>query len=186
MLTINIEEMITSTKAHIAADSVRQGHYWKQSEERLVNQRRFTGCFIGCLTHGSEAQDVTDSYGIPHQLVRELESIFETLPSDEIQTFFLSVATAIGTDGKDLTKVMAAFIEETIERATAEHGMSISPKTPIRRYGEFSRYMADEVYEMGAYDESHAEATGRKLAEIHALEASILELLRDAPTEERS
>ena len=67
MKTKNIDLMLSETLAHYNADQIIQGSYW-----RSVDQ---VGCFIGCLTHGAEAFDVTAKFGIELPLVRILENI---------------------------------------------------------------------------------------------------------------
>jgi len=100
MLTINIDQMLAETQAHIAADAVRQGTYWNGSH----------GCFIGCLAHSDRAETLTERFGLPLVLVRICEGIFEGLPADEAREFFSAVPVAIGRDGCDLSLVHWAFL----------------------------------------------------------------------------
>jgi hypothetical protein len=104
MLTKNIETMKAEVAAHIAADAVIQGTYWKEGR----------GCFIGCLTHSVKAEAVTDKFGMPLSLVKIAEHIFESLPAADAKAFFAAVPEAIGADGKDLSRVHWLFLADTL------------------------------------------------------------------------
>jgi hypothetical protein len=104
MLTKNIDAMKKEIARHIDADAVRGGHYWDGS----------TGCFIGCLTHSSDATKLANMYGVPEPLVRICESIFERLQEDQRPVFFREVGEAVGCDGKDLSRVHWAFLGDTL------------------------------------------------------------------------
>jgi hypothetical protein len=114
MLTKNIATMIEETEAHVAADSIRQGHYWHNDVE--------TGCFIGCLTHSSDEVLVTQLYGIPTKLVELLEDQFENVPPHNAAKFFIDVVYAIGVDNKDLTDVYRQFGVDTDDTLFAQYG----------------------------------------------------------------
>lgn len=106
MLTTNIAEMLAETQAHIAADAVRQGSYWDGEH----------GCFIGCLSHSSRAETLTERFGLPLPLVRICEGIFEGLPAAEARDFFAAIPVSIGRDGRDLSRVHWAFLASTLRR----------------------------------------------------------------------
>lgn len=106
MLTINIDQMLAETQAHIAADAVRQGSYWDGEH----------GCFIGCLSHSSRAEPLTERFGLPLPLVRICEGIFEGLPAAEARDFFAAIPVSIGRDGRDLSRVHWAFLASTLRR----------------------------------------------------------------------
>lgn len=106
MLSKNIPEMIKLTEQHIAADAVVQGHYWEKSQNDVGGN----GCFIGCLTHGSDAKDVFDKFGLPQPLVKICENVFEGLAEVEAKQFFLDIPNAIGKNGKDLSLVHWKFL----------------------------------------------------------------------------
>ena len=107
MKTKNIDLMLSETLAHYEADQIIQGSYWDGVEK--------VGCFIGCLTHSTEAQGVTDLFGIEKPLVRLLENIYEVLAEKESREFFKAIPTAIGKDGKDLDLVKWAFLRDTLK-----------------------------------------------------------------------
>jgi hypothetical protein len=104
MLAINTDTLRAEVAAHIAADAVVQGHYWKDGK----------GCFIGCLAHSRDATVLGDRFGLPLPLVRICEGIFEALPADEAKSFFAAVPDAVGVDGKDLSRVHWAFLAEEL------------------------------------------------------------------------
>jgi hypothetical protein len=104
MLSINTDTLRAEVAAHIAADAVVQGHYWKDGK----------GCFIGCLAHSRDATVLGDRFGLPLPLVRICEGIFEALPADEAKAFFAAVPDAVGVDGKDLSRVHWAFLAEEL------------------------------------------------------------------------
>ena len=106
MLTKNIEQMKAATIRHIEADAVIQGDYW-QRDSNAVGGR---GCFIGCLTHSSDAEELESRFGMPLMLVRLAESIFERLKPDDAVQFFGDIPIAIGKDGKDLSRVAWKFL----------------------------------------------------------------------------
>jgi hypothetical protein len=104
MLSINTDTLRAEVAAHIAADAVVQGRYWKDGK----------GCFIGCLAHSRDATVLGDRFGLPLPLVRICEGIFEALPADEAKSFFAAVPDAVGVDGKDLSRVHWAFLAEEL------------------------------------------------------------------------
>ena len=106
MLTKNIGQMKASAIQHIEADAVTQGEYW----ERDGNAVGGHGCFIGCLTHGRNAEDIESEFGMPLILVRLTESIFERLTPEAAAKFFGDIPEAIGKDGKDLSPVAWQFL----------------------------------------------------------------------------
>ena len=100
MLTRNFDQLSKEVEHHVACDKIQQGCYWDGSY----------GCFIGCLSHSSDTTKVQDTYGLPIMLQRIAESIFESLPLKEAQAFFAAFPTAVGCDGKDLSKVGWQFL----------------------------------------------------------------------------
>lgn len=102
MLTTNIAEMTAKIDAHRAADLLVQGTYFDDDTGK--------GCFIGCLAHGNRPSLIADTYGIPEMLTRVLESIFERLGAADAAEFFTAIPRAIGKDGKDLSRVVWAFL----------------------------------------------------------------------------
>lgn len=111
MLTKNIDTMKAEVAAHIAADAVVAGHYWEDAN----NDMGGTGCFIGCLTRSSKAEGVTDRFGLPVQLVRIAEHIFEALPAINRVDFFAAVPHAIDRDGRDLSRLHWSFLRDLLE-----------------------------------------------------------------------
>lgn len=110
MLTKNHAIMTAEVQAHIAADALVQGQYWKPTDNAVGGK----GCFIGCLAHSSDAAALADRFGLPLSLVRTCESIFEALPADDAQAFFAAIPAAVGRDGKDLSRVHWRFLAEEL------------------------------------------------------------------------
>ena len=97
MLTRNFQQLQHEVAYHVEADRVAQGSY--------------STCFIGCLAHGEDNPDYIEAqYGIPLVVTRIAESIFEGLPEDEAIGFFAALPSAVGFDGKDLSRVGWQFL----------------------------------------------------------------------------
>lgn len=118
MLTKNIEQMKRATAAHIAADAVAQGHYWRPADNKVEG----AGCFIGCLTHNRHAEAVTQKYGMPLPSVKIAENIFEGLTKDEAVQFFADIPESIGGDGKDLSRVHWLLLAEILRDLPSKRG----------------------------------------------------------------
>lgn len=118
MLTKNIETMKIEVARHIAADAVIAGKYWVATGNDVGGR----GCFIGCLAHSSDASKLIELYGLPEPLTRICEHIFEQIsannPKDGV-AFFDATPKAIGTDGKDLSRVHWAFLAEELRALPA-------------------------------------------------------------------
>ena len=102
MLTKNTDQLRREVAAHVKADSIIQGDYWDPEQQR--------GCFIGCLALGNYPDLNESTYGLPVEVQRIAERIFEALPATEAKAFFASLPDAVGCDGKDLTKVHWQFL----------------------------------------------------------------------------
>lgn len=112
MLTKNIEKFASLTRQHAEADLLVQGTYYDEDTGKA--------CFIGCFAHGNRPEVLAEEFGIPIMLTRIAERIFEALPKGEDLDFFLAIPGAIGTDGKDLSRVGWAFLADTL-RAMPPH-----------------------------------------------------------------
>ncbi|MGY8788897.1 MAG: hypothetical protein ACKVKR_01090 [Pseudomonadales bacterium] len=112
MKTRNYEKFSSEIKKHVIADAVMQGDYWEVHDNEVGG----SGCFIGCLARGDNPIAIVEEYGIPHSLVRLCENIFEALPEDDAKQFFSDIGVAVGTDGKDLTKVVWAFLASELRQ----------------------------------------------------------------------
>lgn len=106
MLTKNHAILVAEVQAHIAADALVQGQYWKPADNAVGGK----GCFIACLTHSDDAAALADRFGLPEPLVRICENIFDALPLGEEKAFFAAIPAAVGRDGKDLTRVHWQFL----------------------------------------------------------------------------
>jgi hypothetical protein len=112
MLTKNTDLLKSEIARHIAADAVIQREYWR-AEGNAVGGK---GCFIGCLTHSNDASVLGEKYGLPLMLVKVCESIFEGLPADDAKDFFSQIGEAVGRDGKDLSRVVWAFLADELRQ----------------------------------------------------------------------
>lgn len=101
-LTKNFQEFEQLVKGHVEADQITQGIYWDNNNKR--------GCFIGCLNHSSLPDYAYSMYGIPRDLQKIAESIFEALPADEAKKFFAEFPDAVACNHKDLSKVHWRFL----------------------------------------------------------------------------
>jgi hypothetical protein len=104
MITKNTQQLAQEVKKHIDADSVTQGYYWEDGK----------GCFIGCLAHGNDVQQLSVTYGLPSALARICEAIFEGLSPEDAKQFFADFPDAIGYDGKNLSLVRWQFLEDVL------------------------------------------------------------------------
>jgi hypothetical protein len=105
-LTKNTETLRAEVTAHIAADALVRGSYWKPSENAVGGQ----GCFISCLTHSSDPTPAFERFGLPVAVLRIAENIYEDLPDDGGTAFFAALPDAVGRDGKDLSRVHWGFL----------------------------------------------------------------------------
>jgi hypothetical protein len=105
-LTKNTEILRAEVAAHIRADALVRGSYWKPSENAVGGQ----GCFISCLTHSSNPTPAFERFGLPVAVLRIAENIYEDLPDDEGTAFFAALPDAVGRDGKDLSRVHWGFL----------------------------------------------------------------------------
>ena len=120
--TRNHAQLAATVAEHVAADAVIQGDYWDAETQR--------GCFIGCLVHSNNPAAIEHTYGIPVNLVRIAEAIFERLPADEAREFFAAFPAAVGRDGKDLSRVNWQFLAQVLRelpRQSAEAQSVIDP-----------------------------------------------------------
>ena len=106
ILTHNTDILRAEVAAHIKADALVRGTYWKPSENAVGGQ----GCFISCLTHSSDPTLAFDLFGMPVAVLRIAENIFEALPDAEGRAFFAALPDAVGRDGKDLSRVHWGFL----------------------------------------------------------------------------
>jgi len=105
-LTKNTEILRTEVAAHIKADALVRGSYWKPVSNAVGGQ----GCFISCLTHSNGPTPAFERFGLPVAVLRIAESIFEALPDSEGRAFFAALPDAVGRDGKDLSRVHWGFL----------------------------------------------------------------------------
>ena len=103
MLTRNIARFRANIEIHAAADLLDGGEYY--------NAETGQACFIGCHVKSNDPTLLQEQYGIPVTLTRVLENVFEALPSKaEKVAFAKSVGATIDRDGRDLSRVVWAFL----------------------------------------------------------------------------
>jgi len=105
-LTKNTEILRAEVAAHIKADALVRGSYWKPGKNAVGGQ----GCFISCLTHSNDPTPAFERFGLPVAVLRIAENIFEALPAAEGRAFFAALPDAVGRDGKDLSRVHWGFL----------------------------------------------------------------------------
>ena len=105
-LTKNTEILRAEVAAHIKADALVRGSYWNPIKNAVGGQ----GCFISCLTHTEDPAPAFERFGLPVEVLRIAENIFEALPDDEGIAFFAALPDAVGRDGKDLSRVHWGFL----------------------------------------------------------------------------
>jgi hypothetical protein len=170
MLTKNTDLLKSEIARHIAADAVIQGEYWG-TEDNAVGGK---GCFIGCLAHSNDASVLGEKYGLPLMLVKVCENIFEGLPADDAKDFFAQIGDAVGSDGKDLTRVVWAFLADELrqmpENAARDVGDVLSGMDILAAGGEWpdaaavraradaAARAADPAYAARAADPAYAAA----------------------------
>ena len=110
-LTRNTDQLFAEVADHVAQDRIIQGTYGEYTEDG------FRGCFLGCLAHSKKGDNtgdivrrVIERFNFTEPLLRIAESIFEALPADEARQFFADFPAAVGTDGKDLSRVHWQFL----------------------------------------------------------------------------
>ena len=118
ILTRNYDTLVAEVKAHIAADAIIPGAYWKPSDNKVGG----TGCFISCLTHSDDPAPAFERFGLPEPLLRIAESIFEALPSADAKAFFAALLGAVACDGKDLSRVHWHFLAAELRALPAQIG----------------------------------------------------------------
>ena len=114
MVTKNIEKFAALTRQHAEADLLVQGTYYDEDTGK--------GCFIGCFAHGDRPEVLAEEFGIPVMLTRIAERILSALSKDEARDFFLAIPGAIGSDGKDLSRVGWAFLADTLRAMPPQDG----------------------------------------------------------------
>ena len=118
ILTRNYDTLVAQVKAHIAADAIVRGAYWKPSANAVGG----TGCFISCLTHSDDPAPAFERFGLTKPLLRIAESIFEALPSADATAFFSALPAAVACDGKDLSRVHWHFLAAELRALPAQTG----------------------------------------------------------------
>ena len=178
-LTKNTETLRAEVAAHISADALVRGSYWKPIENAVGGQ----GCFISCLTHSSDPKPALERFGLPVAVLRIAENIFEDLPDDEAAAFFAALPDAVGRDGKDLSRVQWGFLAaelrampQTTDAAQAVidpviDGMDLLFSGQQWTAARAAAYAADAAYAYAA-DAAYAAARAAARAAAYAADAA--------------
>ena len=93
------QSVLAEMRDHKEADELVQGYgYWEDGK----------GCAVGCLIKGNDHQEYESKFGIPAQLARLEDSIFEGLPKELAQQWPERFLGAIKV-GADLSRVWSEF-----------------------------------------------------------------------------
>ena len=92
------EKYLARVKAHELADEIIKGKYWENGK----------GCAVGCTIEGNEHSRYETELGIPRQIARLEDRIFEGRPNKEAMKFPLKFLQAIKV-GADLSIVIPKF-----------------------------------------------------------------------------
>jgi hypothetical protein len=71
------DKYLARVRRHRAEDQLVKGQYWKDGK----------GCAVGCTIHGGEHRRYETELGIPIQLARIEDGLFEALPNGEAQAW---------------------------------------------------------------------------------------------------
>jgi hypothetical protein len=163
MLTKKTDILRQEVEAHIKADALVRGRYWRGGK----------GCFIGCLTHSDTPEPAVERFGLPEPLLRLAEHIHENLPESETTAFFAVFPDAVACDGKDLTRVHWAFLASELR---------MLPKQPVKVKAVIKRVIAgmDALASGGEWSANAARAAARAAVRADAARAAARAAVRAA------
>ena len=105
--------IIAQLIAHREADELVKGQYWENGK----------GCAVACTIHGSDHMEYEARFGIPVDLARLEDCIFEGLPNGKAQEWPVRFMSAIAP-GKDLSLVSWKFMHWILTDETVNPGIS--------------------------------------------------------------
>ncbi len=79
------EKYLKRVQAHREADEIIKGTYWEDGK----------GCAVGCTIHGSNHARYETELGIPRQLARIEDGLFEALPNGVARDWPVKFLSAI-------------------------------------------------------------------------------------------
>lgn len=91
--------ILKQLRAHLKADAVVKGRYWKDGK----------GCAVGCTIHSSNHAEYEGRFGIPQMLAYLEDCIFEGLPNGHAQKWPIRFIDAV-KPGTDLSRVAWKFL----------------------------------------------------------------------------
>ena len=177
---------VADAKQHQLEDRFIQGTYWNAEKEK--------GCSMGCLVHCNNEQGeiydlVSRSFGLPLQLVRLQEWVFENTEKDYAMawTTRFTEAIPVGVDLSGVWPKVAVYICESVLQYTTDYPActkAISRVIELYKNGGTNDEFADAAvaaadaaaYAAYAADAAYAAALGDKIIEIlHSLEPDAAE-----------
>ena len=180
ILTRNYDTLLAEVKAHIAADAIVRGSYWKPSDNEVGG----TGCFISCLTHSDDPAPAFERFGLTEPLLRIAESIFEALPIAEATAFFAALPAAVACDGKDLSRVHWHFLAAELRALPAQ---TDDVKAAIDRVTVGMDLLAKGQEWPDAADAAYAASSAARASSAFPIQRqrdTLLQLIADAPVVE--
>ena len=109
------EKYLARVKAHRAADEIVQGHYWQNGK----------GCAVGCTIHSNDHQAYETELGIPVQIARLQDWLFENLSNEEAMDFPVDFLESIPV-GAALRPVVHQFL----------HWLLVDPEDGVIQYAQ--------------------------------------------------
>jgi hypothetical protein len=108
------EKYLARVHAHAAADEIIHGSYWQNGK----------GCAVGCTIHGSSHYAYEIELGIPVELARLEDTLFEMQRNGKAKTFPERFLSAI-EPGADLSPVLWKFLHWLLieELANCDHSL---------------------------------------------------------------
>jgi hypothetical protein len=110
---------VARVKAHTLADEIRQGFYWQNGK----------GCAVGCTIEGNDHNRYETELGIPQQIARVEDGLFEALSETDAKAFPLQFLEAIPV-GADLSMVVSNLMLDIL--AHPEKGLLQLPRLTDR------------------------------------------------------
>ena len=105
--------ILAQLQEHYDADAIVKGQYWEEGK----------GCAVGCTIHSGDHAQYEPLFGIPQELARLKDTIFEGLPNAEAKEWPMQFMGVI-RPGADLTKVRWKFLHWLLTDASVNPGVA--------------------------------------------------------------
>lgn len=107
----------------------------KENTRDLTSDRaRYSLCFL--LTGGHNTRHLRNISGIPEPLIELIEEISGTFNTKQMIIFFENILLTIGTDGKDISKIVWKFLSTTLKNIPPQ-------KTEVQEFLDFAIQKTD-------------------------------------------